>query len=497
MQPRLYVTPLNSDQSRAFWVESSVPLNIEDRSTPGLSSRAETDDLAQDGLAALVEAVRQCQQVVIAVHGFNIPKWVAERLFARLSESVRSADPTAVFIGYRWPSETLFSNIRSWLYAAPPTIVGVATLFALLLAAGWGFGGFWTDLALMFGAGLVAGVLASLWLLRGLVYFRDLDRATNHGIPDLVHLIRELDRRLGGPENPQAHQRVQLSFVAHSMGAMIVVGAIRLLADCMAPLGAAPGVVSRTFSLGRLVLVSPDIPVELIMPRRSNWMQESLLEFDELHLFSSDGDIVLKMISTIANYVRTPLRFWANGYRLGNMAVKRPTAGSPFGIVNDALAVAIDDDARFLESLRLGWFTLYQRLHAIPKRGAWFDWFAERATLEPLTARDPAPATTATIALRFTYFDCTDSVDGPHRLTRSKQKVELSLWDNWQLLWDSARNNPAVDVQSGYFYGPFTVHLMGRLATIGLREGVSLRQLSSDCQRVHIRVLVPKEHARV
>lgn len=68
------------------------------------------------------------------------------------------------------------------------------------------------------------------------------------------------------------------------------------------------------------------------------------------------------------------------------------------------------------------------------------------------------------------------------------------MWDNWQLLWDAARNNPAVDVHSGYFYGPLTVQLMGRLATIGLRDGVSLEQLSSDCERVRIRVLLAKEH---
>ena len=96
--------------------------------------------------------------------------------------------------------------------------------------------------------------------------------------------------------------------------------------------------------------------------------------------------------------------------------------------------------------------------------------------------------------LRFTYFDCTDSVDSPHRLTRSKQTRELSLLDNWQLLWDAARNNPAVDVHSGYFYGPLTAPLMGKLAVIGLRNSVSLQQLPSDCERVRIRVLVAKQY---
>ena len=501
MWPRLYVTPLSPDQTGAFWVESSVPLNIEDRSTPGLPSQAVNGDLRWDGFQSLVKAVRHGRRVVIAVHGFNVPKRVAEGLFAKLSASVSAADPKTVFVGYRWPSETLFSNARSWLYASPPAMVGAAILLTLLLSVGWWLGGFWTDIALMWCAGLGAGVFGSLWLLRGLVYFRDLYRATNHGIPDLVHLVRELERGLASSENAEAHQGVQLSFIAHSMGALIVVGTVRLLADVMAPLDAAAGAVSGRLSLGRLVLVSPDIPVELIMPRRSNWMQQSLQEFHELYLFSNDGDVVLKMLSTIANFIMTPLRFWANGYRLGNMAVVRPCS-PPFGVVNAPFEV---DDDTFLKNLRLGWFTLHQRLHAIPTRGAWFDWFAFRAKRDPRTALEAAPATDAAIPLRFTYFDCTDSVDfdctasvdGPHRLTRSKEKRELSLWDNWQLLWDTASNNPAVDVHSGYFYGALTVRLIGRLATIGWRDGVSLEQLSSDCERVRIRVLVAKEHLTI
>ena len=497
MSRRLFVTPFQSEQNTAFWVESTVPLNVEDQLVPGVPGTMTRNEDPEQSFKLLADAVRRSSGVVIAVHGFNIPKCVAERLFLKLASSVREAGKDALFIGYRWPSETVFSNVRSGLQAAPPTMVGAAIVLATVLAViHLAFDNYLVDVALFAIAMALVGVFVSLWLLRSFVYFRDLDRATNHGIPDLVHLVRELDRVIQKPGGSDSARRIPLSFVAHSMGALIVVSAVRLLDEVLAPLDAEPGRVSPNFCLGQLVLVSPDIPVELIMPRRPNWLETSLAEFRELHLFSNDGDIVLKMISTVANYVMTPVRFWANGYRLGNMAVVRPPDGvPPFGVVN--AAITGQGTAAFLGSLRLGWFTLLQRIDPIPLRDVWFDWFARRARQDPMTAGAvQIDDKSVLLPVRISYFDCTDSIDGSPRPTRGKQKLELSLLDNWQLALDAARNNPAVDVHSAYFYGPVTVGLIGKLAAVGLRRSVTVSELSTQCAAVHIRVLLAPELLR-
>ena len=488
MPERLHVTPLERGDSASFWVESTAPLNVEDSFEP---RRLEFGPNSTSGFVSLAAAVGGARRVVIAVHGFNVPKWAAEKLFRRLAASAREKGDGTIFIGYRWPSESLFSNIGSGLYATPPTAVGLALLASLLLGGGIAaFQDGRVELALAAVAMAIVGCFATLWLIRSFVYFRDLDRATHHGIPDLVHLIRELDRRVANQRDGE--HRIELSFIGHSMGALIAVGSIRLLTEVMSPVDASRGQVSPHFFLGHLVLVSPDIPVESILPRRSNWLEQCLREFRELHLFSNDGDIVLKMISTVANYIMTPVRFWANGYRLGNMAIVRPEAGlAPFGVVN----TGAPEPRGFLDKLRLGWFTLWQRLDPIPSRGAWYDWFARRARLDPATTpRHTFPEGSVPLPMRISYFDCTDSIDGPKRLTRGKQKKELSLFDNWQLFFESAIPGGSLDVHSGYFYGPVTVDLIAKLATLGLRQYLTPAEVSARCAPVCIRVLLAPEH---
>ncbi|MGB6746511.1 MAG: hypothetical protein WBE51_00680, partial [Xanthobacteraceae bacterium] len=83
---------------------------------------------------------------------------------------------------------------------------------------------------------LVAGLIGCAILLRTIVYFRDGYRATNYGAPDLVEIVRQIDRRIV-EEDAKHHRanrdakRVQLSFIGHSMGGYVVTNAIRVLSD--------------------------------------------------------------------------------------------------------------------------------------------------------------------------------------------------------------------------------------------------------------------------
>ncbi len=73
----------------------------------------------------------------------------------------------------------------------------------------------------------------TLFLLRIVVYFRDGYRATSYGIPDLVEIIRQIHKKL--EEKGEVGNRVQLSFIGHSMGAYVVTSAVRILSDVFDP----------------------------------------------------------------------------------------------------------------------------------------------------------------------------------------------------------------------------------------------------------------------
>ncbi|MGL5836103.1 MAG: hypothetical protein ACRC1Z_23140, partial [Waterburya sp.] len=83
--------------------------------------------------------------------------------------------------------------------------------------------------------------------------------------------------------------------------------------------------IGNVFSLGRLVLVAPDIPAETIISGRANFLQSSLRRFEEAYLFSNEGDMALRLASTAANYFSYPTKTQDGGYRLGNVTVRYST----------------------------------------------------------------------------------------------------------------------------------------------------------------------------
>lgn len=219
---------------------------------------------------------------------------------------------------------------------------------------------------------LTAGVLFALIpvtfiLLRIVVYFRDGYRATAFGVPDLVEIIRQIDKKLA--DQDARRNQVQLSFVAHSMGAYVVTNAVRILSDVFSPESmrvslnvqpknipmSVPSGIGKVFRLKQLVLVSPDIPAEALISSRANFLSASLMRFEDAFLFSNEGDEVLRQISTTANYFSFPTKSNSFGYRLGNVCL----LGIPCGI-----SKCVD-----LNYLRIGNLTLAEIYDRMNKMG--------------------------------------------------------------------------------------------------------------------------------
>jgi len=477
-------------------------------------------------------------ELVITVHGYNTSRRGAQAWYGNIFKYVNRhdpaimANPNQVLIGYRWPSENVkLGRFLEALLALPPLprdifMTGVVGFLLFV-----GFQIFALDrslwggvLSVAFGVATALGLLMfALVVLRLVVYFRDHYRANNFGVLDLVELLRQIDHAMVQhtaeemyPSLAQAspmerarfqaqaqsywarrspRNRVKLSFIGHSMGAFVVTNVVRILSDVFDTdsIGQRPDSnIGDIFRLERLVLASPDIPVLTIITSRANFLASSLRRFSESYLFSSEGDIALRIASTAANYIAFPSRTQARGYRLGNVALQNST-GTPadYGLINlNAL------DQEFPPVLPLGEAIAQAQNHNVMESlFLTFKRFQRRGvvTLASLF-EDPASAcgdsNQGTIADLFTYFDCTDYVDvrcnlanytcsakPTGLLTKAHGKPVLKTWDYFWLTLDYATGQRDLgggtlaagrrDVHGGYFEGQFSQQLIYGLAFLG------------------------------
>jgi hypothetical protein len=519
---RAYSTVDAIPNARFYFIESTAPDNVEQGNDPGGGTPKGLTPVDPD------EAVKEIAELltpagdplvdanlVVMSHGFNTPRDRALEFYVKALDALMKdrhslfGDPSrrTVCIGYRWPSERIGSVLGSSLSALPAfplIILGVSTLVVLLAV--------WIIVALLKLAGMtetsllrhllstavLIGLLlifigAILALLRAVVYFRDVYRATNYGVPDLVEVVRQIDREavrrleeLGEDAVASRRRRIALSFIGHSMGGLIVTNAIRVLSDVfkrsvirtylsgrLRPEMAAreteddsvSGQIGHVFTLTRFVLVSPDIPAEALLADRANFLASSLRRFREAYLFSNEGDEVLRAISTSVNYFTFPTMGRIYGYRLGNAEI----LASAFG--------ATPSGPNLLTSLRTGTRTL-----------AW---------LSRQTTRREAPA----VARAFTYFDCTDYIDGtPSRgmvtealnFKKNDPKAGIPLWEQLKLLVLYLMGR--IDVHGGYFDGAVTQRLIYRLACLGYRQSLAAfggqDAMLRECADHQIRVLL-------
>jgi hypothetical protein len=449
----------------AFFIESTAPNNFDDKGET-LPPPEHCLDLGHQQQAieriAQTLARQEAPKLVITVHGFNSPRDAVLKTYAQSFQSVNGDktlhDRGVVCVGYRWPSERMGTPWRSGFAASPIFLLG--TLFAAIASVY--FVNFILELCevarivrmlITAVTAFMAIIPITLYLLRLIVYFRDGYRATTYGVPDLVDIIRLLDEALANQlsQMGKTQVRADLSFIGHSMGGYVVTNVVRILTDVFSPaamtamkamtagkeiLGTHADDIERShigkaFQLRRLVLVSPDIPAEVLLSGRANALRSSLIRFQEAHLFSNEGDEVLLDISTTANFFSLPTKQRKFGFRLGNVGVL-----TEWGITKGVS----------LDKLRVGSWTLSQL----------------NAELEALQSRD-------SFAQRLTYFDCTDSIENGEGVVtnaRPGESCDLSMMGHLRLLWLYVTQGRP-DVHSGYFAPGFVGQLIYRFACIG------------------------------
>jgi hypothetical protein len=529
-----------------FFIESTAPDNVDD--TEEQSIGQELDAIKEPELRTLLDkanfksidadvavekiaeilAKGQKPNLVVMVHGFNNPELDVLRMYAMAAEAIHNDSAIAggdglVCVGYRWPSERMFTPIWSSWSALPVLplwllLSGLAVLaFSILLFGSLplfyvalppvGIASILTHglhyiiacvahIAFLIGW-IVIGLVLMTVLLRAIVYFRDNYRATNYGVPDLVQIIRAIEGRLINHHGMVGGIKIDLSFIGHSMGGLVVTNAIRMLSDikpvdALSQYGAAapkPGEekqkIGQNFVLRRFVLASPDIPAETLLSDRGNFLASVLSRFDEAFLFSNEGDEVLRLISTLANYFVFPSKSANHGFRLGNAEI----LSCGYGII-DYHKLGND----FLAMIRVGNLTLQQLYNRLGGAAA-----SRHKDLGPTTRQTHLPKV-------FTYFDCTDYFDEDSSGSQPRGLLTNSLCNkrtnaaaflpfrvHLGLLFDYVKDRRP-NVHGGYFEGKLSQQLIYRLACLGY-EGTrdaynGEHQLGAICEQKRIRVLL-------
>ncbi len=513
-----------AEASRSFshlLVCSTAPLNAEnayqeflrptDRRRAGLPDQTESGlDGFRRKLTAFLRERKDAQtpavdlklKLVLNIHGYSTPlPSVRDNAYAitqaQFEQAAQAAAPQGgygdfvLFIDYAWPSEAALSLdlLRSLPGAIPIPLWALAGLAALVAFSSRGPGA-------MLGVGLM-GLIAGLLLLRFVAYFRDRERAAAIGVYDAVELLRwmhviyadaiedvygigvetiarQLSERANVNEQAErpASGLIEVSLLAHSMGAFVATQTVRTLSDVFDPAAIerwkridaqngpfapsdrgtddsdpALGRIGELFQLRRLVLASPDIPIWALTSGRSNPLSSSLRRFEEVFLFSNDADIVLRLASTVANSFVTPARSRQGGYRLGNL-VPLDRAGLSPGVVQ-----ALGLNQVGLNGLGGG-----------------------------LSLRD-APFNTTALVGRLTLVDCTDYQDTRADSNGTEVKRRLSAFMakhhgsrvlNYVVTAlvhaASTIGWGGLDSHGGYFRGPFCLNLMYSLLLYGSED---------------------------
>jgi hypothetical protein len=517
-------TEIPQNDSRYFpgyFVGSTAPNNVED----GVKAVDDPGTYIKE-IAEFLSRQPEGREILIAVHGYNtslgdfrtdktnadgVKGWY-QSIRDHIAKHHGDSKPSGlIFLGYRWSSEVINGKERDslgnkiknakaslpkllnilWIGGIVGAITGLIAFFTQSLSSLF-FGVF--PILILSLSLIVASLIFTLIFLRLSGYFRDSYRANNYGVPDLVELIRQLDKAIveASPGTTLAEKEqywkdqpepIKLSFIGHSMGGFAVTNAVRVLSDVFDRESIGnfdihnkeknPSArIGHVFSLGRLILVSPDIPAETIISGRANFLSSSLRRFEEAYLFSNEGDMALRLASTAANYFSFPAKTRAGGYRLGNVIIRegvgsKSKAATKCGIVNldekgNLLNVEPREDGGF-EAKRMSKPKLTEWQTEIDLQISSFLSYLFVASNMPLSERqseiilspDRKP-----IAELFTYFDCTDYVEiyperpnsKPKRmgvLTFALGKTSLSFWDYVVLTWAFATGS--IDTHGGYF----------------------------------------------
>ena len=467
----------SSPPIHVFLAKSTAPENVEDPNDDKiddiLKSRLENSNIND---IAQILANTEIPEIVVRIHGYSTLEESAIKSYDSMIEDIKrfqnsDLNKTFVVLGYRWPSESPnIKNIFNALPILPRWILGVS-FFGIIVSVALLLLKPLQQIPLMlFGFfSFLFSIIITLIVLRITAYFRDTFRATNYAVPDLVELIRNLETAIleAGIQckkdkeyyKKALQNKIKLSFIAHSMGCYVTTNTMRILSNVFDPdaiKGNPKENIGNVFTLGRLILVAPDIPVETIMPRRANFLRSSLRRFQESYIFSNEGDVILRIASTAANYFSFPARDRFSGYRLGNLTVRHLQDNIiKYGIVNlDSLIKNENEDSD------------KDPINCLEVRSSG----KEKKTLQDLLSEtkhkeDP-------ITNKFTYFDCTDYKDYNKNgkkvtpVSLAAKKKALDFYDYVKLFIDHLFRHK-IDTHGGYFAGSFSKELIYKLAFFG------------------------------
>ncbi|AVH68055.1 alpha/beta hydrolase [Nostoc sp. 'Peltigera membranacea cyanobiont' N6] len=409
--------------------------------------------------------------IILLVSGLGL--WI--RHIAKATDSLRIIPNGLVLVFFAW----LFGAIFSLFIKNPhPWLIFFIVIFGFLI-----------------------GMILALIILRLTAYPRDRFRASNYGVLDLVRFFQDLQKEILDkyPNKNWENVRIKVSFIAHSLGCEVATQTIRILSDVFDPKALnekASSKIGDVFSLGRLVLVAPDIPVESILTSRANFLKSSLKRCEEAYIFSNEADLALRLASPLANYFSFPAKTRDRGYKLGNITVARNQKKlqlNDYGIVN----------------CQNGDFTnLAPPSECLEIRAS----SNERKSLHCLNNNDQLDENA--IADSFTYFDCTDYTDCTDTEISKRGIVSFSQKQSALNFFDYVKLCGAyffkftryINVHGGYFEGEFCQILINELAFVGYQgllsrysksnqfDEAQYKELSlnfsEDCRSKYIQVLL-------
>jgi pimeloyl-ACP methyl ester carboxylesterase len=349
------------EQSNVFLVVSTTPVSLEvDRVLPPVARFRPLFNV--DELAKIV-CDRKIQRLTLRTHGYSNPAKSFYQSFNNEANALNQPQPITkartlqddhLYIGYHWPSEQPIFSAGLWLDYRHN--LGILLKFLVVLGSLSGVVG-------LILYGLLRLITAVQWywiipttfvlwllvflLLRIVVYQRDRYRAVHYGAPDLAEFFWRLDQALvdlagqpAPPDSSKQPQQMMVNLVGHSMGGLLLVNLLRILSERgrdeqgtlkpdseLSPGNDPIDEIGRYLVLDKLILASPDIPLEFLREGRNNYVRSAMRRCRRIYLMSSDRDIVLRYLSTIGNWFTEPSMQMA-GERLGNIYLKQMPAGS-------------------------------------------------------------------------------------------------------------------------------------------------------------------------
>ncbi|HEY9838179.1 MAG TPA: alpha/beta hydrolase, partial [Vampirovibrionales bacterium] len=126
-----------------------------------------------------------------------------------------------------------------------------------------------------------------------------------------------------------SNPEIAVNLVGHSMGGLLLVNTLRILSDRFGkddgdiddPDGLESSKIGDRLRLDKLILASPDIPLEFLREGRNNYVRSAMRRCRQIYLMSSDRDIILRYMPTLGNWFSEP-SIEMSAYRLGNVYLK-------------------------------------------------------------------------------------------------------------------------------------------------------------------------------